>query len=465
MLNVKLQQAEILLLSTYELGHQPLSLAWPLAALKQAGLEAQAYDLSIEPFPRTAVQDAKFVGVSVPMHTALRLGVQTAQQVRVLNPDAHICFYGLYAWLNAEHLLDNSIADSIIAGEYEEPLVTLVSALVAGRSIDGLSGIATRASSAQPHLARIDFPGPDRAELPNLSGYAHYTSEHHHTPTGYVEASRGCLHICRHCPVVPVYQGRFFVVPLDTVLADVRQQVAAGAGHITFGDPDFLNGPGHALKIARALNAEFPTLTFNFTAKVAHIHQHRDLMPEFKHLGCTFIVSAFEASADHILERLAKGHTLLDMGQALEVLAGVGIAVQPTWMPFTPWTSLDDYLHLLGWIREHDLIPNVPPVQLSVRMLIPPNSGLLNHPDTDDWLGNLDAPNFSYTWTHPDPRMDELHQRVFGLAEQYAGDDDHYSAFSAIEQLAYHIAGIEPPRPPSPANRPAPPRLTEHWFC
>ncbi len=166
-----------------------------------------------------------------------------------------------------------------------------------------------------------------------------------------MEASRGCLHTCQHCPVVPVYNGRFFIIPLETVLADIRQQVAAGAKHITFGDPDFLNGPGHALKISRALHAEFPQLTFDFTTKVEHILQHRDLFPEFKQNGATFVVSAFEATSEAILARLNKGHTVAEMETAVAILRDAGLAVQPTWMPFTPWTSLQDYLDLLSWIR------------------------------------------------------------------------------------------------------------------
>jgi len=51
--------------------------------------------------------------------------------------------------------------------------------------------------------------------------------------------------------------------------------VAAGATHITFGDPDFLNGPGHALKVVRAAHAEFPRLTFDFTqTAVKGFRQH-----------------------------------------------------------------------------------------------------------------------------------------------------------------------------------------------
>ncbi len=38
------------------------------------------------------------------------------------------------------------------------------------------------------------------------------------------------------------------------------RQVDAGAEHITFGDPDFFNGPAHALAIVEAVHREFPRL-------------------------------------------------------------------------------------------------------------------------------------------------------------------------------------------------------------
>src|SRR5206468_3725615 len=84
--------------------------------------------------------------------------------------------------------------------------------------------------------ARLDFPVPSRGQLPPLSKYAHLQIAGESRPAGYIEASRGCLHYCRHCPIPPVYEGRFFVVPLEVVLADVSQQVAAGARHVTIVD-------------------------------------------------------------------------------------------------------------------------------------------------------------------------------------------------------------------------------------
>src|SRR5213592_1050757 len=116
-----------------------------------------------------------------------------------------------------------------------------------------------------------------------------------------------------HCPIVPVYEGRFFIVPVEVVLEDIRRQVRAGATHITFGDPDFLNGPGHSLAIVRAMRAEFPSLTFDFTAKIEHILRRRELLPDLARLGCLFIVSAVESIDDRVLAILDKGHTRGDV--------------------------------------------------------------------------------------------------------------------------------------------------------
>ena len=243
---------EILLIACYELGHQPLAVAWPAAALERAGYAPTMLDVSVDGFDPELARAARLVAISVPMHTALRLGVKVAERVRAVNPSCHLAFYGLYATLNAEHLLAHG-ADSVMSGEIEAPLLDLVCRLEAG---------APLTPAAAPHLARIELPVPSRSTLPALERYAHLDKDGTLELAGYVEASRGCKHQCRHCPIPPVYGGRFFVVPPEIVLADVRQLVAAGATHITFGDPDFLNGPRHALRVARALHAEFPRVTF-----------------------------------------------------------------------------------------------------------------------------------------------------------------------------------------------------------
>ncbi|HXG65465.1 MAG TPA: CUAEP/CCAEP-tail radical SAM protein [Blastocatellia bacterium] len=455
----------ILLISCYELGHQPAGLAMPMGFLQRAGFAVEAMDVSVEGFDTEKVKQAQFVGISVPMHTALRLGVSVARRVRALNPGCHVCFYGLYASLNADYLLD-TVADSVIGGEIEQSLLALVKALNMGDDAS-VPGVRTKYHAAAPVLARLDFVTPDRSKLPPLERYARLEAGGEQRLAGYVEASRGCLHLCAHCPIPPVYNGRFFVVPQEVVLEDIRRQVGRGAQHITFGDPDFLNGPTHSLRIVRAMREEFPALTFDFTAKVEHILKHRQLFPELGRLGCVFVVSAVESLSDTVLARLQKGHTRADVLEALDIVRGSGIALRPSFVSFTPWTTLDDYLDVLEFVEEQGLIDHVDPVQYAIRLLLPPGSLLLSQPDAARWLGRLNQESFSYEWAHPDPRMDELHRQVTELVEQAARrNEDAAVTFSRIRELAYAARGeASPIREIPPPLRLRPPRLTEAWFC
>jgi radical SAM superfamily enzyme YgiQ (UPF0313 family) len=457
---------EVLLVACYELGHQPLSVAWPSAFLEREGYAPEVMDVAVEPFDAARAAQARLVAISVPMHTALRLGVMIAARVRAVNPRAHICFYGLYAGLNAAHLLAH-VADSVIAGEIEPVLVALAAAL-AGGDVRRVPGLALADRPAGPHLARLDFPVPSRAHLPALGKYAHLERDGRRHRAGHVEASRGCKHRCRHCPIPPVYDGRFFVVPAEIVLADVRQQVAAGATHITFGDPDFLNGPGHALAVARAVHAEFPTLTFDVTAKVEHLLVRRALLPELATLGCLFVVTAVESLSDTVLAHLDKGHTRADVVEMLRVTRAAGLSPRPTWVPFTPWTTLDDYREMLDFVAREDLVDAIDPVQYGIRLLVPPGSLLADLPAARAHLGALDAEGLGYRWSHPDRRMDALQQAVAACVATAADrNEDASVTFDAVCGMADDVAAAPTRvmRRPLAPDRARPPRLTEAWFC
>jgi radical SAM superfamily enzyme YgiQ (UPF0313 family) len=448
---------DVLLIACYELGHQPLAVAWPTAFLERAGYQPAVLDLSVEPFDAEKITRARFIAISVPMHTALRLGVIAARRIRTLNPAAHVCFYGLYASLNADELLGNAWADSVLAGELEDRLVELVRRVEAGEPID-----ARRAE-----LAKLSFPVPARAALPAIKKYAHVERGGRLELAAYVEASRGCKHHCRHCPIPAVYGGRFFVVPVETVLADVRQQIAAGAGHVTFGDPDFLNGPRHALAVARALHAEFPTVTFDFTAKVEHLLREREHLAELAALGCAFVVTAAESLDDRVLDHLAKGHTRADLVAVLEAARAAGIALRPTWVAFTPWTTLHGYREWLDFLAAEGLVDHVDPVQYGIRLLVPPGSLLLELPAMRQYLGDLVPGGFHYRWTHPDSRVERLADAVAGVVAAAAErHEDAALTFDRVRMLA--AAAADAPAPPAlglPATRTRPPRLTEPWFC
>lgn len=457
----------ILLISCYELGHQPLHLATLSTMLQQAGYHPVPVDTAVEALSDEAILSAHFVAISVPMHTALRLGQQVAQRVRKLNPTAHICFYGLYALLNADYLLREHI-DSAIGGEYEEPLLRLVAALERGEPLT-LPGVFTRQSSSGPWIQHTTYVTPFRQQLPSLEQYAHLERDGVAVLAGYTETTRGCKHTCLHCPITPIYQGRFFAVPANIVLSDIRTQAAQGARHITFGDPDFLNGPTHALRITRALHDEFPDVSFDATIKIEHLLKYRHLLPELKSNGCAFVVSAVESLNENVLRHLDKGHTSADVATAFAIMEQAGIALRPSLMPFSPWETLDSYISLLTFFEEHHLIEHVDPVHFSIRLLIPPGSALLDSPDSQQWLDELDANAFTYRWHHPDPRMDVLQRNVAQLAEQAERNKaTPIETFFSMKALALAARG-ETFAPigaiASYGTHNALPHLTESWFC
>jgi len=478
----------IVLISCYELGHQPVGIAQPMGFLEQAGYAPAALDIAVEPFDAERVKQAQFIGISVPMHTALRLGVRVAQLIRDVNPACHICIFGLYASINAEYLLSR-VADFVIGGEYETSLVNLVNALdetsIAARSahdeggeperdLPPLEGVSRRGRIVSPSLKRfpMNSPAPRRTKLPSLTRYAHLEYRGARQVVGYVEASRGCLHTCLHCPIVPVYEGRFFLMPEQVVLQDIRQQVAAGATHITFGDPDFLNGPGHSLSIVRAMHAEFPHLTFDFTAKIEHLLKRRTMVPELAALGCLFVISAVESFSDVVLTRLKKGHTAADIVIALDILRASGITLRPSLVAFTPWTTLEDYADMFDLVEAHDLIEAIDPVQYAIRLLIPPGSALLNQPEQRQFLeacvGPLDQAGFQYHWTHSDSRMDQLHRDISSTVEEAAkAGEDPLATFSRLRTMTYRMAGrdVTGTGPRRRLQQSRPPRMSEPWFC
>jgi radical SAM superfamily enzyme YgiQ (UPF0313 family) len=467
---------DIVLISCYELGRQPLGLAGPLAHLHAAGLTVATRDLAVERLQADHLGRPRLVAISTPMHTALRLGVAAAAGLRQAHPEARICFFGLYAGLNAEHLFARGLADYIITGEVEEPLAALARTLATAKPATP-TGVMTPGSPLQAYTRKPRWLAPRRQGLPALEKYVHLSHSGRRTPAAAVEASRGCRHVCRHCPLTPIYRGRFMAVPLDTVLQDVAAVAHDGAGHITFADPDFLNGPTHALRVAREMHRRFPELTFDFTAKVEHLVAHAGLLPDLAEQGGLFVVSAVESLSDTVLAHLDKGHTRADVALALAAVRRAGMILRPTLLPFTPWATTGDLDDLLAWIADEDLAGAVDPVQMTIRLLVPPGSPLASSAAMRPFLTGLAAADFAWGWRHPDPHMDLLQERI--SARVAAGvEEEPELVHRDIARLAAPVQGLpatafpgnpEPAvstvSPPPPRHRDGWPRLTEPWFC
>ncbi len=472
-------EMNVVLISTYELGHQPFGLASPAAWLAARGASVTCMDLSREDFREEPVRNADLIALYVPMHTATRLAVALLPRIQEINPRAHICFYGLYAPVNAGFMRQLG-AQTILGGEFEVGLENLVSRLTkfSGAKNAFFSGpeMAVSREQAEPEisLARQQFRIPDRSGLPPLAKYAHLIlPDGGYRVAGYTEASRGCKHLCRHCPVVPVYDGAFRIVQREVVVEDIRLQVAAGAQHISFGDPDFFNGPTHGLAIVEEMHREFPQLSYDATIKIEHLLKHSERLPKLRNTGCLFIISAVESVDDLVLEKFAKGHTRADFIRVVQLFRENGLVLQPTFVPFTPWTTIEGYRDLLEVLAEQELIENVAPIQLAIRLLIPAGSRILDLPEIRSGVGPFDAAALMYPWAHSDPRVDALAENISRIVER--GEKERRNRaeiFTHIWEAAAGAAGTIsgtsaalPDFKHNGAARAAIPHMNEPWYC
>jgi radical SAM superfamily enzyme YgiQ (UPF0313 family) len=452
----------IVLISTYELGRQPFGLASPAAWLRKRGDAVVCLDLSRQSLDESDIRAAGLIAIYLPMHTATRLAAKLIPDLRALNPRAHLCCYGLYAPMNAEYLRTLGV-ETVLGGEFEQSLSQLA---------ERLQNNDRSRVSHQPEplvsLERLAFEVPDRSGMPAIGKYAHLVlPSGGFRLVGSTEASRGCKHLCRHCPIVPVYKGVFRIVSRDIVMQDIRQQVAAGAQHISFGDPDFFNGIRHAMDLVEEFHSEFPNVTYDVTIKIEHLRKYEAHLPKLKETGCLFVISAVEYLDDAVLDALDKGHTREDFLHVVRTFRALGMTLHPTFVPFTQWTTMESYLDLLRVIYAESLIENVAPIQLGIRLLIPEGSRLLELEEVRRNVGPFDPQSLFYPWKHADPRIDALSETVQAIAAE--GDrrkESRSMVFELIWKAAHAAARLDAPIiRPSQASSAAIPFLSEPWYC
>jgi radical SAM superfamily enzyme YgiQ (UPF0313 family) len=455
------QTTRVVLVSTYDLGRQPFGLASPAAWLRREGVDVRALDLSREALELEDLLGVELVAFYLPMHTATRLALPVIDSIHRARPQLALCAYGLYAPLNESMLRERGV--SVVLGpEAEADLVNLATSIGGSQPLALVAPMAPLApTTAKPRLPHLNFMLPDRRGLPPLSRYASLQMpDGTRRIVGATDATRGCKHRCRHCPIVPVYDGQFRVVPVDVVLADIRAQVDRGAEHITFGDPDFLNGPTHARRVVEALHREFPTLTYDATIKVEHLLAQPNLLPVLAETGCLFVTSAVESVDDRVLAALEKGHTRADFIAAARACRDVGLTLAPTFVAFTPWTTLDGYRDLLDVVDELGLAGHVAPVQWGIRLLVTWQSRLLELPDIKQLVGPFDPKTLTFPWRHPDERVDALQRDVMALIGVRI-NAPRLDLFEAVRALTSGTLGTLG----TLISRSAIPYLNEPWYC
>lgn len=452
-------QKNIVLISPYDLGRQPFALAEPAAVFRNANYEVECLDLSQQKLATEVLASANVVFIYLSMLTATRIAVEAMPRIKQMAPRARIAVFGWYAPVNEEFLRGLGV-DAVFGGESETDMLTYAESLSAADEHPARH-------QAVVNLKRIDFMVPDRHSLPALEKYSQLVfPDGNRLVMGFTETTRGCKHLCRHCPVVPVYNGRFYAIPADIVLEDIRQQVAQGAQHISFGDPDFLNGPLHAQRIVEAMHEEFPALTYDAVIKIEHLIKYPDFLPFLRDSGCILVTTAVESVDDTILEYLDKGHTAAEFEQVVSLMKQYKIALAPTFIPFTPWTTISNYIDLLNKIAELKLIMSVNPVQLSLRLLIPSGSRILELPKQETCITDFNPASLGYTWEHRDAEVDVLQENIRNWTEQAESEGlSRLEIFNGIRRIALSAAGSDEKDVTEEQCGEPVPVHSESWYC
>jgi hypothetical protein len=171
------------------------------------------------------------------------------------------------------------------------------------------------------------------------------------------------------------------------------------------------------------------------------------------------ITSAVESIDDEVLVKLRKGHTRADFIAAVGLCTQAGVTLAPTFVPFTPWTTIGGYVDLLEQLDALGLAEGVAPIQLAIRLLVTAESKLLELPDIRDLLGPFDAESLTFPWRHPDPRVDDLQRAVM----QIVGGASHASRGDTFDRILTLATGTEDR--PARARGAMPPYMTEGWYC
>ena len=427
---------KILLTSFYDLGKQPKIIAEIVDRYNSSEIDFDFFDFSVED-QNIDLENYDVLGIYAPMHTATILSIEYIKDKKLPNK---MFTFGLYGSVLEDF---NSSIRYIKDIESDELSLFL--------------------EINDDHQFSLKNNIPNRQIFPDISNYAHLVDGSNNLIAGSVETTYGCKHSCTHCPVPISFNGSFKTYSLEKIVSDVENQVKQGAKHISFNDPDFFNGPIHALKILESLNEKFPSITYDSTIKVEHIIKYKKYFKELSSLNMVFVISAFETTNDLVLSILEKNHTSHDLNNSIEISQDFGIDIRPTWMPFSPWTELNDLSNIVKLIEKYELRETVDPIQLTIKLLIPKHSLIIKKPEINKYLGNYEKNSLSFKWEYENNDVEKLQSSLFDFILNNSELDEHKQYLGMVNIIekctdtklltnsSYDFKNV--------------PKLSETWFC
>lgn len=402
----------VVLVSTYEGGMQPLTLATATAHLRAANHQVVCYDDSIAQPPIDALCGADLVAISIPLYESIQRAADLLAEVIKSRPESVVVLFGPHAFLQRNALLALGAA-GVVLGDWEDTLVQVAARVSDELPLDGVSGLATAGWTGSHVYHRAGHRTPDRSSLPALDRYVYAEASKRIGPDtvmGNVESARGCRFACTYCSIFASNHKKVTVFDPEVTYQDIANLVHAGATHICFTDAEFFNAPANALDVARRMHREFPHLTFDFTTRADLIAENSARIEEVVSLGARFVTSAFEFPSERVLEAVNKQFSVLTLEKALTVCRAAGLGINPTFLLFNPWTTFDDLGRFGDFVTRNGLDDQIEPVQFTTRLWLYKGSPLMHRPEV---RASVVKENFfNYEWQHPEVEVEDLFKAV-----------------------------------------------------
>jgi anaerobic magnesium-protoporphyrin IX monomethyl ester cyclase len=294
----------------------PLNLLSACSLLAREGVSIEIIDQNLDrqwkaSLRRAVGTETVCFGVSCMTGTQITNGLEASLLVKE-ETGVPVVWGGVHPSLFPEQTLAHPAIDVVVQGEGEVTFATLVRALAAKESLQGIAGTAFKKEDGQ---LVANTPGPflDLDVLPVLPYHLVPVSKYLHTyyyERGVIEleSSRGCPHNCGFCYNQAFNQRRFRVKSPARVMAEIETlERSYGIKSFLFIDDSFTIDTHRVLEIACAID-RYPTrLHWGFQGRLDDLDRLRDQdLQGLWASGCRFIQVGVESGSPRILSLIDK---------------------------------------------------------------------------------------------------------------------------------------------------------------
>ncbi|HWQ18329.1 MAG TPA: radical SAM protein [Methanotrichaceae archaeon] len=239
---------------------------------------------------------------------------------------------------------DAQLIDYIVRGEGEATFRELITALMDGRSKEGILGLSYHRGDKMVHNPARPLLDVSQIEMPNRDvRLITKRFEGMGVPIDSVETSRGCTQGCKFCSINLMYGKTFRKFSFERIIEDIRDAEAHGARSIFFPDDNITLDVKRLEKLCQAIiDAGLTHMRYKTQASARGIASSARLVQKMGEAGFDGVFLGVESVNKKNLEFLGKGRMSDDADRAVQYLHDNNIIVSTGLIGGNPDDDADD---------------------------------------------------------------------------------------------------------------------------